>query len=220
MNILKASRLMAQAVQPVAGQLVSGAARSEPNGVTIMRVSLPAGSRLAVLMVGLALAAALGWYLISPWYTLNRLAAAVEARDRDALARYVDYEALRADAKADLMRDMLGPLDADDAGSGEFGNLLADAMLGPTVEQVISPESLERAFGQEEPPRIASPAPAPGPEPVEMSLSGKLKIDRKGLSTFLAASENKPGVKAEFRRSYLSWRLSGIELPKNSKSSE
>lgn len=182
-----------------------------------MRLRRPVSARPVVLIAALLLAAGLAWYLISPWYTLNRMAAAVEAGDRDALASYIDYETLRRDAKAELMADVLGPLDANDAGSGEFGTLLADAMIGPTVEQMISPEGLARAFGKEGRPQ--SPNPAPGTDPVDLSLSGKLRIDRKGLSRFLAASENKPGVKAEFTRSYLGWRLSGIDISKDIKSS-
>jgi len=182
-----------------------------------MRVRPSVGFRWVALTALLSFAAFLGWYLISPWYSLNRMAAAVEARDSNALASYIDYEALRKDAKAELMRDLLGPLEASDAGSGEFGGLLADAMIGPTVEQMISPEGLARAFGQGGRPQPSNAAPAS--EPVELSLRGKLRIDRKGLSTFLAASENEPGVKAEFRRNYLSWRLSGIELTKGPKSS-
>jgi len=182
-----------------------------------MRLRLPVGSRRLVLIATVLVAAALAWYLVSPWYTLNRMAAAAEAGDRDGLAAYIDYEALRKDAKVELMRDILGPLGAADAGSGKFGALLADAMIGPTVEQMISPEGLVRAFGPEGVQQPSNAAPAP--ETVNLSLHGKLTIERKGLSTFVAGSENRPQVKAEFRRSYLGWKLSGIEVSKDIKSS-
>lgn len=56
---------------------------------------------------GLVIAALVGWYEISPRYTLGEMRQAAAAGNGAKLSKWVDYEALKIDLKGEIRRELL-----------------------------------------------------------------------------------------------------------------
>src|SRR5207248_6061078 len=53
-------------------------------------------------VIGLLIATAIGWYFVSPTWTLHQMASAARAKDADRLSAYIDFPKLRDTTKAQL----------------------------------------------------------------------------------------------------------------------
>ena len=156
------------------------------------------------LLIGLALVAAVaagGWYWASPWWTLQSMKNAAEARDVDALSRHVDYPVLRANVKRQLRERMeRGVQD-----SGVFGKLVAGGLAEQLVDIAITPEGMRVIFA-------AAPLAAE-PERGKVKLKASdMTVKRDGIDRFrMVRKDGKPGALI-FRLKGAGWVLTDIEL--------
>lgn len=135
----------------------------------------------AALLV--ALAAAVGWWFASPWWTLWRIREAAEAQDSEAVAAYIDFPALRASTREQLAT-RLGPL----------GNALA----GRAVDTLVSPTGIRLALEG----RGAREGAGEGE-------GDEVDLVRTGAGEFRVRRE---GGDLIFRRHGLGWKLEEIRL--------
>lgn len=77
--------------------------------------------RILIALALIAVIAAGGWYWASPWWTLQSMKNAAEARDVDALSRHVDYPMLRENMK----RQLRARMESGVRDSGVLGKLVA-----------------------------------------------------------------------------------------------
>jgi hypothetical protein len=98
---------------------------------------------LTAAAVGALLAVA-ATSVASPWWTLHRLRAAVERHDGGAVAEQVDFPALRASVKEQMLASMKADLDKPGGANpfAEFGTKLAQALVDPLVDAVVSPAAV------------------------------------------------------------------------------
>lgn len=160
----------------------------------------------AALLLGLAAL----WYFASPAWTLSRMQAAAKAGDADALLAMVDLPALREDMKAELNAALMKQAANDQkaAAGAAFGALL----IGPMVDAALTPAGIRAAMAG------AGAAAASSDKLVRgggLKLPAEPVIVRRGLSEFLVAPKDKPTGGLVFRRSGLSWKLSGIDPPRD-----
>lgn len=173
------------------------------------------GVLLAVL---LALAAFAGWYVLSPGMAMQGLKEAALAGDREELKERVDFPAIRESLKSQLRAHMAAEMakEKDTNPFAGIGMLLANAIIDPLIDGVISPDGIKaivengrmkRADGAAE---NAEESPE---KPIEWA------IERRGLDKFTAHPEVPEGDAAPvlvFRRDGLGWDLVDIEVPSNS----
>ena len=166
----------------------------------------------ALAAAGLILAAGAAWYLGSPAWTLHQMKAAAEADDPDALNSYIDYPALRAHLKAEIMAQMTAEANKDRSGLGGLGLALGTRMVGPVIDGVVTPAAMRAAFTAK---RDQARAEVAAGAASALRLPDDPVIERRGLSEFLVASKRQPRRGLLFKRHGLWWKLSGVALPPN-----
>ncbi|RYY23783.1 MAG: DUF2939 domain-containing protein [Sphingomonadales bacterium] len=156
--------------------------------------------RILIALALIVVAAAGGWYWASPWWTLQSMRNAAEARDVTALSRHVDYPVLRENLKRRLRARM------ESGGSGVLGGLVSRGLADQLVDIALTPQGLSVIFA-------AAPLAA-DPEPGRVQLkASEMVVERDGIGRFrMVRKDGKPGALI-FRLSGPSWLLSDIELP-------
>ncbi|WP_198120437.1 DUF2939 domain-containing protein [Massilia rhizosphaerae] len=167
---------------------------------------------LTTAAVGALLAVA-ATSIASPWWTLHRLRAAVERHDGGAVAEQVDFPALRTSVKAQMLASMKADLDKPGGANpfAEFGTKLAQALVDPLVDAVVSPAAVAAMVehGRISIARPGQAAPAPDAEPVHDKPRFALRY--RSWDRFAITGED--GGSFVFRRDGLwTWKLAAIEM--------
>lgn len=165
--------------------------------------ALAAGALLVVLATSAA----------SPWWTLHRLQSAVARRDAEAVSAQVDFPALRASVKGQLLaamgRDTGEVKDANPFAA--IGSAFALALVNPVIDAVVSPAGVG-AMVEHGRIEIAQPQRSPeaaATEPVRDTP--RYRLAYRGLNRFAVTAQD--GGSFVFRRAGLwSWKLAGIEM--------
>lgn len=138
----------------------------------------PRPSRLKplALAVGALLFLAIVIYAFaSPYLALRDLKQAVDARDAQAISRYVDYPALRVSLKQQLSDELMRRIDLQRHHNplAMLGAMIGSVLIGPLVDAYATPEGVAallsglppRGDPGEHPPTLDQPAPIPRPVP-------------------------------------------------------
>ena len=170
--------------------------------------------RIAVIF-GLLIAAVVGWYEVSPRYTLNEMRKAAAAGNVAKLSNWVDYEALKIDLKGEIRRELL--LEANRRGAERNPMVRLSVALVPAgVDLLVTPEAVQAMFDAKSAASTTGRGPtagasASGVMPVAIPKEG-IVIERHGFSEFKVRTRGKDGA-AVFRRDGLSWKLAGVDMP-------
>lgn len=173
------------------------------------------------LAVALVLAL-LAWTAAGPYMTIRAIANAVQARDEVALAKQVDFPALRSSLKAQLA-DRIAREAGDRARDNPlaaFGLTIATGLSGGLVEAMVTPAGLGAIMeGRRTWDRMGH-----GPRPRSDDAPGGVERQRplqdaehrfESTSRFTATVRDASGRPVVFvlRRKGLVWKLSDIRLP-------
>lgn len=151
-----------------------------------------------VAAVAMAVFAA-AWIAFSPYLALSGLRGAVKARDAQAINGYIDYEALRADLKAQMAAQ--AAIAIAKGGRGAMGAAFATAMAGPMIDAMVQPETVTRMLSGEN---------ARGPARDMRMDDEDMHVHRTSLTTFvLGKGGEKGGLRFEMRG--FGWKLVGID---------
>ena len=169
------------------------------------KVHLVAG---AVLLLIVALA--VGWYALSPGWTVKAMVDAARAGDEARFSSYVDYPALRADMKAELTNTLQSEAKRDSSVQSKLGLAVGMALMGPMIDRMVSPAAMKSTFVK------LAEAQSSGAARVEGRAAGEARelpeIRRDGLNRFLVSGRDTPDSGLVFERDGLGWKLTGIEL--------
>ncbi|MEK6422932.1 MAG: DUF2939 domain-containing protein [Burkholderia gladioli] len=126
---------------------------------------------LVLLVVGCVVLPAILYAFVSPYVAVLGLKKAVDARDAQAISRYVDYPALRVSLKQQLTDELMRRIDLQrhDNPLAMLGAMIGSALVGPLVDAYATPEGVAallsglppRGDPGEHPPTLDQPAPAP-----------------------------------------------------------
>ncbi|WP_246797817.1 DUF2939 domain-containing protein [Burkholderia perseverans] len=126
------------------------------------------------LVVAVAVLAAIVYAAASPYLALRELKRAIDARDAQAISRYVDYPALRISLKQQLTDELMRRIDLQrhDNPLAMLGAMVGSALIGPLVDAYATPEGVAALLSglppngdpRQQPPALAQPAP-PAPAP-------------------------------------------------------
>lgn len=165
----------------------------------------------------LGLLALAGWMFYSPYHVVDRLREAAQTEDTETVARYTDFPALRADVRQTLKASMEQELStaAGDHPFAAMGLALADALLQPLVDAMISPEVLTRIWQGYLP-----KTPAQDKDELAMRRRENTRVDLgyEAYDRFVVtiADRNAPEERVQLvftRRNLLFWKLTGLRLP-------
>ena len=167
------------------------------------------GKWIAAVAAVVVLLGGIGWYIESPIYTLGEMKAAAEANDAEALSSYIDYPALRASLKSQIMAKVRADVARrDQSGLASLEVGLASALIGPLTDAVVSPDGVRAMLlsKQAEEQQRGSALEPP------VKLDSDPVIERHGLSEFDVRDRSKNRGALIFRRYGFGWKLSGVEL--------
>ncbi len=174
------------------------------------------GRRLVAGALALAVVLAATSYA-SPWWRLQQLRTAVSERDAARLAGFVDFPALRASVKAQVMGRMGASPPGQDGGGllGGFGRALAGVVVDPLVDALVSPAGVTAMLEAGDvrirrKPGAGMPPPAANEQKVRYALSYR-SWDRVAI----ARVGGDGGAFILHRHGLWSWKLGGIELPQS-----
>ncbi|WP_082151031.1 DUF2939 domain-containing protein [Chromobacterium sp. LK1] len=96
------------------------------------------------LALCVALLAVGGWFYATPYLTVHGMQQALDARDAAKLSGYVDYPALRSSLKESIAPKAVLELNQSKANNplAAMGAAIADAVIAPVVDAMVTPESL------------------------------------------------------------------------------
>lgn len=167
-----------------------------------------------VLVALLLLAAAVGWYVESPSWTLKQMAFAARARDADKLSGYVDFPKLRDSTKSQLKAAMAAKVaSGNNDGFEALGMMIGMSMVDSMIDGMLTPDGVAAMFATEKNKEAAIP-PAKKPFGIDASKS---EIVRDGFDRFRLHEKGKPGQDGDlvFERHGLGWKLAQIKVPAN-----
>ena len=173
---------------------------------------------LLIVIVLLAVAA----FAAMPYYTAYQIRQAVQNGDSAALARHVDFVAVRAGLKRQLADSVSSKL-PDVAKSGTVGGLgamLAGRVADAALESVVTPEGVSDLLAG----RLPNPfdAKAPGAVPSEATPAQAAPDAPKPSARYLGWDRFQVSLPAKgqtvnlllTRKGWIGWQLTDIELPK------
>lgn len=100
---------------------------------------------LLTIMLIVAVIAAISYAYASPYIALNRLKAAIDARDSHAVSEYVDFPSLRISLKQQITNELMRRIDAkrpDNDPLAAIGALIGSALIGPLVDAYATPDGV------------------------------------------------------------------------------
>lgn len=166
-----------------------------------------------------ALVVLLAWTASGPWRAIDGIRRAVQTEDARALARHVDFPALRASLKPQVQDRLVraAGVDAQTGPFAAFGLGLASGVAGGVVDAMVTPVGLgalmegrkvwNRVGGIPPPSRSdtsAQPEPIPAP---------RLRFESLSRATATVTLEDGGELGLVLTRKGLRWRLAEIRLP-------
>lgn len=176
-----------------------------------------------LLAAGLALLLLFGYVAAGPYLTVRAIRGAVVEQDAAALARQVDFPALRDSLKAQLRQRLLDSVGINPQAGllGEFGGMVAGGLVNATVETMVTPTGLGalmegRKVWRRVGDGIARPDmadPSSARPPVEPLQGARYRYESSTRFTATVRDDNGRPIVFVMTRDGLRWRLSDIRLP-------
>jgi len=165
-------------------------------------------------------------YAVYPYVTLWRISGALQARDGELLASFIDWptlrENLRSDVKAKLATRSFSA-DSNQTAFGVIGTAIGLALIDPMINALISPEMLRAwADSHRKTTTLSSPAQSAGRALDSLSTPDNTLMSRVSYAYFTGLTEFRIDISAPDKQSTvttflsfsnLSWKVSRLVLP-------
>jgi hypothetical protein len=178
-------------------------------------------NKFKISFAGIILVILVGWLYYAPYLAVNSLRTAAANNDAQAVSKLLDFPSLRESCKTWVKANLIAQM-AEDLKDNPFAGLglvLANAMIDPMVDAMISPSGMAAMLNA----RIPNPEKDVEPKDEAKGHHDSNKdnnvIVREGYTSFnefeLSAKERneKNEIALIFHRSGLSWKLAEIRLP-------
>lgn len=158
----------------------------------------------AKVLIGALATLFVSYFVASPWLTLHELRSAVRNRNADAVAKHVDFPALRESLKTQMKTAMTLKAVKDEQ-SAALAAAFASSMTDQFVDALVTPEGLRQLMAAE------AERSAPKTEP---SLFDKGSASYQSLNRFAVTIHENGQDKGRvlLDRQGLSWKVVGIEI--------
>lgn len=170
--------------------------------------------KIVALTVATLLALAITSYL-SPWWTLNRMRSAIEARDYQAFSSCVDYESLHASFKSQLVASGRGK-DESESILGALSEGIVGTLAGPILDVVLGAPGVIEMINQGTPTITrAVISSAITKVPATTTAPANLKATYRGWESVAFRGTGSPEEEGSFilvRSGLWSWKLAEVDL--------
>ncbi len=170
-------------------------------------------------IAALVLVALLAWTASGPWRAVAGIRQAVQAGDARALARHVDFPALRASLKPQVQDRIVraAGVDAQSGPFAAFGLSVASGLAGGLVDAMVTPAGLGammegrkvwNRLGNVPPSARGDTSAQPGPVP-----EPRLRFESLSRASATVSGGDGGELVLVLTRKGTRWRLSEIRLP-------
>lgn len=173
-------------------------------------------TKWSLALVVAALLATLGYVVAGPWIAINGIRKVAASGNVAELWRFVDFDQLRASVGPQLRERIARELLAR-VGAGERPQTLAEVteMISKRpIDALASPEGIQHLLRN----NILTPAGngATGNRaPSDPLKNARTHFESSSLFTATVPNANGKPLVFEFRRSGMTWKLTGLRLPEN-----
>ncbi|MBJ6977769.1 DUF2939 domain-containing protein [Luteimonas sp. MC1895] len=174
---------------------------------------------LAAWTVAVALLALLAWTASGPWRAVAGIRQAVDAGDARALARHVDFPALRASLKPQVQDRIVraAGVEAQTGRFAAFGLTVATGLAAGVVDAMVTPTGLAALMeGRRVWDRASNVPPASGSggdAAPDATPRPRLRFESLSRSSAVVTLDDGSELGLVLTRQGLRWRLSEIRLP-------
>jgi hypothetical protein len=159
----------------------------------------------------------IGWFFLSPHWTLHEMQKAVKTKNDVALSNHIDFASLRENLKGQFSAVMLASINEPDVKNNPFAGLVllvGKGVIDTMVDMMVTPSGLRTVMqsGTKGVGELAAGRPV---AQIAKPIFGDYQISHEGLSGFTATVKADDGeqVRYEFLRHGIDWKLSNIRLP-------
>ena len=171
------------------------------------------------------------YYAASPWLTVNKLKQAFENKDTRQIEKIVDFPELREDfkevAKAAIMKKGATELEGNPLAA--LSIMIANALIDPLIDQVISPAGLQALLSTGEmsvqPSDVLNEnnswsSKESTTEEFQPSPDISVKMNYTDLNEFKIELSNKSVIAEPIslfmeREGFADWKVTGIQIPQS-----
>lgn len=161
----------------------------------------------------LALCVAAAWLYFTPYMAVDKLQAAAERGDAEALNEMVDFPALRTSIRTEIQSATARGIQKDGGVFAAIGAAAAGFVVGPVVDAAVTPEGIS----------LLMKGRSPGEDEDDSSNDGewreRTKISRRWEASdrfVVQYSDRESGderIALLMRRDGLRWKLAGLRFP-------
>ena len=164
-------------------------------------------------LFALLLCAGAAWFYFTPFMAVDRLEAAAEAGDSQALNEMVDFPALRTSIKSEIQGSVARGIQRDGGPFAALGSAVTGMIVDPVVNAAVTPEGISLLM------KGRSPGDGDDSGEDDEKWRERTKITRRWEASdrfVIRYSDRESGderISLVMRRDGLDWRLSGIRFP-------
>jgi hypothetical protein len=173
--------------------------------------SFPTMKKLPIFSLALCVAAA--WLYFTPYMAVNKLQAAAERGDAEALNEMVDFPTLRTSIKSEIQGAASRGVQRD---GGVFAAVAAAAtgmVVDPVVNAAVTPQGISMLMKGQRPRRGNDDSADGDSWRDDVKISRRWESPDKFVIHYSDRASGDERIALVMRRDGLDWRLSGVRFP-------
>lgn len=172
-------------------------------------------NRKAKAATAVAVVAMGAWFYFTPHLTFHSMKSSAEASDSAAFNGYIDFPALKENLKGDL-NAKLAEEAAKAGGNAMGGAMFAAAFMGPMIDALVTPQSIELLMRGENPTSRKKGSGQSTEQPDDAGV--EIEMGYEGFNSFVLNAKQKddqgePVGLVLKRDGLFSWKLAAVRLP-------
>ena len=172
-------------------------------------------SKIVACIAGVCIAIAALLYA-SPYIALRSIAKAIERKDADTVAEYVDFPALRENIKGYMLLKVQEQMQSPQMQNNPFaglGQVMAVGLVNQLTESLVSPAGVMLMLERGKPGKPTDVAAAGAGVDTQTDSSRKdFSVDYNGWSKIFVHTKNQPGGFIFKREGLMGWKLVAVKM--------
>ena len=161
----------------------------------------------------LALCVAAAWLYFTPFMAVNRLQAAAERGDAQALNEMVDFPALRASIRTEVQGATARGIQKDGGVFAAIGAAAAGFVVGPVVDAAVTPQGIGLLMKGRSPGDDETDSANDEDWRDDVKITRRWEASDRFVVRYSDRTSGDDRIALVMRRDGLEWRLSGIRFP-------
>lgn len=164
-------------------------------------------------LFSLALCVAAAWLYFTPYMALNKLQAAAERGDAQAMNEMVDFPALRTSIRTEIQSATGRGIQKDGGLAAAIGAAAVGFVVGPMVDAAVTPEGISLLMKGQSPGDDEKDAENDESWRDDVKITRRWEAPDRFVVQYSDRESGDERIALVMRREGVEWRLSGIRFP-------